>query len=191
MENITIVIKGCAKKEHKYQSIVYERYYGYALKIVFRYIYRYEKAVFVTNDGFVKLFRHFEHFKPGKTDLDNEKILMGFIRRIMINTAIDELRKGTMSPEIGGIPDYVWDITAKDQDADQLLLYKEMITMVKDLPPKYRVVFNMYVIDGYNHLEIADMINISVGTSKSCLSRARAMLQENIKKIEDSKICSV
>lgn len=159
------------------------------MKIVFRYIYRYEKAIDVMNDGFVKLFRSFDKFSMG--DSDEEAKLMGYMKRIMVNTAIDELRKEKMMPEIGGIPDYVWDMSSKDQDADQLLLYKDLIIMIKGLPPQYRIVINMYVIDGYNHLEIADVMKIPVGTSKSCLSRARAMLQKSIEKLENAKICSI
>ena len=103
----------------------------------------------------------------------------------MINTSIDELRKASMLPEIGGIPEFVWDFTSKDQDADQQLLYKQLILLIKELPPKYRVAFNMYEIDGFNHLEIAGILQIPVGTSKSNLSRAKAMLQTNIKKSEE------
>ena len=115
---------------------------------------------------------------------------MGYIKRIMINCAIDELRRNKMTPEIGGIPDYVWNISSKDHDADQQLLYKELIILVKNLQPQYRAVFNMYVIDGFNHLEIADKLRISVGTSKSCLSRARMLIQKNIKKNENAEICN-
>lgn len=92
MENITDIIKGCIDKNHQYQKIFYEQYHGYALKIVFRYIYRYEKAVDVVNDGFVKLFRNFEKFQLAG-ESDNERILMGWMKRILVNTAIDELRK--------------------------------------------------------------------------------------------------
>jgi RNA polymerase sigma factor (sigma-70 family) len=190
LETITHIIKGCIAKEHKYQKIVYEHYRGFALKIIFRYIYRYENAIDVMNDGFVKLFTSFPKFAPG-SDEDNEKILMGWMRRIMINTSIDELRKRNFLPEIGGIPDHVWEITDNNQDADQLLLYKDLIVLIKELPPMYRVVFNLYVIDGYSHSEIADMFRISVGTSKSNLSRARAFLQNSIKKMEDAKLCRI
>lgn len=82
-------------RDHKYQQIFYGRFRGFALKIVFRYIYVYEKAVDVTNDGFVKLFNHFSSFKSDDPD-NPEKLLMGWIRRIMINVAIDELRKTRM-----------------------------------------------------------------------------------------------
>lgn len=168
--------------------MLYEKYYGYALKIVFRYIYRYESATDVTNDGFVKFFRHMDRFKPGPVE-DSEKILMAYLKRIMINTAIDELRKNKMSPEIGGIPEYVWDMAGNDEDAEQKILYKELIIMIKELAPKYRSVFNLYVVDGYNHLEIADILGIPVGTSKSCLARARVMLQNVIKKTEEDIVC--
>ena len=177
-------------KDHKHQKMLYARFFAYALQIVFRYIYRYEKAVDVTNDGFVKLFDSFERFVPGCAD-DNEKILMGYIKRIMINCAIDQLRKDKMAPEIGGIPEYFFDISTKEQDADQLLLYKELVIMIKKLPPQYRSVFNLYVVDGYNHLEIAGILGISTGTSKSSLSRARALLQKEIKKNESTVTCSM
>jgi hypothetical protein len=89
---------------------------------------------------------------------------MGYIKRIMMNCAIDELRKNKMTPEIGGIPEYVWNMSSKEQDADQQVLYKELIIMIKNLQPQYRAVFNMYVVDGYNHFEIADILGIAVGT---------------------------
>ena len=165
--------------------MVYETYRGFALKIVFRYIYRYEKTVDVVNDGFVKLLNSFEKFVSAETEEDNRKILMGYIKKIMINASIDELRKGSMLPEIGGIPEDVWRNTNKEDDADQKLLYKQIIILIKELPPSYRIIFNMYVIDGFNHLEIADILKIPVGTSKSNLSRARAMLQLTIKKLEE------
>ena len=156
---------------------MYERYYGYALKIVFRYIYRYDKAVDVVNDGYVKLFRSFTRFSCD--DQENmEKVLMGWIRKIMVNTAIDELRKHNMLPEIGGIPEYVWEEPDQGPSAEQKLFYKELMIQVKQLPPSYRVVFNMHVIDGFSHQEIAAQLGISVGTSKSNLAKAKAHLQK-------------
>ena len=178
------MIKGCIAKDHKYQKILYEQFRGYALKIVFRYIYQYEKAVDVVNDGFVKLFHHFHKFEIC-TNGDNERLLMGWLKRIMINTAIDELRRANMHMETGDIPQHVWDLTDKTHNADQLLLYKDLITLVKQLPPAYRIVFNLYVIDGYSHNQIADMLNMPPGTSKSTLSRARALLQKSIKNIDE------
>jgi RNA polymerase sigma factor (sigma-70 family) len=185
LDNITGIIKGCITKDHKAQKMLYEHYRGYALRIIFRYIYRYEKAIDVMNDSFVKLFTTFHKFRMGN-DADNEKILMAYIKRIMINTAIDELRKGDMLPEIGGIPEHAWDIPANSSNADQLLLYKDLVIMIKKLPPQYRMIFNLYVIDGYSHLEISEKLSITVGSSKSGLSRARSILQVTIKQIESA-----
>ena len=190
MESIGSIIKGCISNDHKYQRIFYEQYRGFALKIVFRYIYRYEKAVDTANDGFVKIFTNFSKFKV-ENEKDTEKVLMGWIKRIMINVSIDELRKGSMTPEIGGIPEYVWEIPDNSQDADQLLLYKDLILLIKELPPVYRAAFNLYVIDGYTHSEIADLMKIAVGTSKSNLSKARQLLQKSIKKMEEAKLCRI
>lgn len=171
------VVQGCRQFDRGYQKIFYERFFAYALKIVFRYIYTYDNSVDVVNDGFVKIFRNFDRFDCGK-EPDLEKILFGWIRRIMINTAIDELRKNRMTPEIGGIPEYVWDESDKSYAADDLVLYKELVTEIKKLPPSYRAVFNMFVIDGLSHQEIAQILDISVGTSKSSLSKARIHLQK-------------
>lgn len=187
MDNLRNTIEGCANNISTCQRQVYEHYYGYALKIVFRYVYRYEKAVDVVNDGFVKLFRNMSKFVTD--DYDHlEQRFMGWMKKIMINCAIDELRRNSMLVEIGGIPEHVWEVADQSLSPDQSLLYKELITLIKKLPPAYRAVFNMVVIDGLTHHEVADLLNISVGTSKSNLSRARVLLQKNIKDLEASAI---
>ena len=183
MDNITEIIKGCIKNDPRYQRIVYDQYRNFTLKIAFRYIYTYDKAMDVVNDSFVKIFNHFNTFRIGSKD-ENEKILMGWLKKITINTAIDHLRKKQMVPEIGGIPESAFEATSSYYNADQLALYNDLMILVKELPPNNRVVFNLYVIDGYSHAEIADLMNINIGTSKSHLSRARATLQKGIKKME-------
>jgi RNA polymerase sigma factor (sigma-70 family) len=147
---------------------------------VFRYIYHYDKAVDVVNDGYVKIFRNFEKFQF--RDIENlEMVLMGWMRMIMINTAIDHLRKNNFLPEIGDISESTWAQEDKSQSSDQVLLYKELVKQIKKLPPSYRTVFNLYVIDGLTHQEIANLLGISVGTSKSNLSKARVILQKIVK----------
>jgi len=190
LDTINHIIEGCRKKDQKYQRLLYDRYRGYMCKVVFKYIYRYEKAMDVVTDGFVKAFNRFEQFRCEK-DQDAEKLLMGWLKRIMINCAIDELRRNHMMPEIGGIPEDVWSTTSKGDNADQLLLYKELISVIKELPPNYRAVFNLYVIDGYSHSQIADILNISIGTARSSLARARAFLQKLIHKMEEGKACRI
>lgn len=174
------IIEGCMNNEHKCQKIFYEHYYGFALKSVFRYIYRYDKATDVVNDGFVKIFRNFKTFKY--QDEENlEKIVMGWMRRILINTAVDELRKQNMMPEVGDLPKEIWEEPDTESAPDQLLIYKELILQVKKLPPSYRAVFNMFVIDGFTHQDIAKQLGISVGTSKSTLFKAKAFLRKYLK----------
>lgn len=190
MSTIRDIVNGCVDNNHKYQKILYERYYGYALKTVFRYIFKYEKAVDVVNDGFVKLFRHFSQFKaddPAHT----EQMLMGWIRRIMINNAIDELRKKDMQPDAGFVPEEVWEQTEHCDNADQLLLYKDLMIQVRKLPPMYRAVFNMYVIDGFNHNEIAERLGIAAGTSKSNLWKAKNLLQAYLKEPNNKELCKM
>lgn len=177
--DILNVIKQCQRQEAKSQKFLYERFYGYALKIAFRYVYQYELAAYVTNDGFVKVFRHIGKFRF-EGEGNPERLLMAWIKRIVINTAIDELRKTAMAPQIGTIPEWIWQKPEPSRQADQQLMYKELISYVKSLTPMYRTVFNLFVIDGYTHFEIAAALGISAGTSRSNLSRARSILQRII-----------
>ena len=180
MESLHTLIKGCIGNDYKSQKQFYEHYYGFALKTVFRYIFRYDKATDVVNDGFVKIFNSLARFQINKENADTEKILMGWMKRILINTAIDELRRQQVIPEIGELPRHIWEEMDKSQNADQKILYKELICEIKRLPPSYRTVFNMFVIDGFSHQEIANMLGISEGTSKSALAKAKAQLKKFI-----------
>lgn len=190
MELLQNIIAGCIQNNQRDQKFLYEKYYGYCLKTVFRYIYRYDKAVDVVNDGFVKVFRNFSKFQY--KDIQNlEMILMGWMRMIMINTAIDQLRKNNFLPEIGDISETIWMHEDKSQGSDHALLYKELIKEIKKLPPSYRTVFNMYVIDGFTHQEIANRLGISVGTSKSNLSKARVLLQKIVKNNDEEAVCNM
>ena len=188
--NLTAMINGCMTRQYKCQKILYDHYLGFAFQVVFRYIYRYDKAVDIVNDGFVKLFNHFPKFKLHE-DAVNEKMLLAWLKKIMINTAIDELRKNELMPEIGGISDSDWTISDPHQDADQSLLYKDLIVLIKELPPAYRIVFNLYVIDGYSHDEISKMLGMAAGNSKSNLSRGRSLLRKKIKSLEEKKQCRI
>jgi RNA polymerase sigma factor (sigma-70 family) len=193
LENINHIINGCIHKEPKYQRLLYDHYRGYASKVVFRYIYRYEKAIDVVTDGFVKAFNHFDHFKKLRNENgeDAEKLLMAWLKKIMINCSIDELRRSNMLPEIGRIQEDVWELTDKNYNADQLLLYKDLVLLIKELPPNYRIVFNLYVLDGYTHSQIADMLHINISTSRSSLTRARTLLKSLIKNMEEEKQCRI
>src|SRR5688572_15169133 len=183
LEPITSIIKGCVSKDHKYQKILYERYRAFALKIVFRYIFHYDKARDVVNDGFVKFFLAISTFRV-ENAIDTEKMLMGWIRRIMINASIDELRRNRSPVWILSLPDHLWDIPDHSENAEQAMRYRDLVLLLNKLPDKYRLVFNMFVIDGYSHQEIADLLSTTIGNSKSILSRSRIMMQKLMKEQE-------
>lgn len=181
MKNLEDIIINCVQNNHREQKFLYEKYYGYCLKTVFRYIYHYDKAVDIVNDGFIKIFRNLHKFQYPSTQ-NLEMMLMGWMRTIMINTAIDYLRKNSFLPEIGDISETVWQCEDKSGSPDQTVLYKDLVKQIKKLPPGYRTVFNLYVIDGFTHQQIAGQLGITTGTSKSNLSKARVILQNIVKR---------
>lgn len=190
MEEIEQILNGCREGNNKCQKLLYEKYYGFAMKIVFRYIYNYEEVKEVTNDGFVKFFSSIDKFVTEPHD-PVEKKLGGWIKKIMVNTAIDLLRKKMLLPEIGGIPEYAWEIKESNPSPEQLIIYKDLVLLIKKLQPEYRIVFNMHVIDGYKHIEIAEILGIPVGTSKSNLMKAKAMMQKFINQKESLSACRI
>ena len=177
MDKLHEIIEHCKKNDHNSQKLLYEKFYGYALKIAYRYLFDYELASDIANDGFVKVFKNIDSFKCTK-EAQVEHMLLGWIKRIIANTAIDELRKRKNKQNPQEIPDYVWESRTSGLASDMQVLYKELIGYIKMLPPSYRSVFNLYVIDGFSHREIANALGISVGTSKSSLLIARHLLQK-------------
>ncbi|HTN09276.1 RNA polymerase sigma factor [Agriterribacter sp.] len=189
MEQLLYLVRGCAANDAKCQKIFYEKYLGFALKTVYRYLSSYEAAAEVTNDAFVKIFRAFGKFEYARA-ANIESLLMAWIRRIVINTAIDHIRVNQAQRKYQPISEDAWYDPEAEVRSDDQLLYKEIIELVRKLSPAYRAVFNMYVIDGYSHQEIGKILGISVGTSKSNLARARAFLQKYlVKDNKDNVLC--
>jgi len=177
LEKLLNIISGCANQDRQSQQMLYDQYYGLCLKVAFRYVNTYEQAVEVTHDAFLKMFRNFSRFEV--RDVEKiEMLLIGWIRRVVINAAIDYMRREMNNHHSYPIPEHVWEHKDEGQSSDNSLLYKELMVMVKELPPAYRMVFNLHVIEGYSHPEIAKMLGITTGTSKSNLSKARAHLQK-------------
>ena len=131
-----------------------------------------EDAQDILQDGFVKVFRKMDQVKDAKA-------FPGWIRRVMINTALEHYRSQVLIQRVDDEPGLVSDQFA-DDDFTQLDA-EAIVLMIQELTPQYRMVFNLYAIEGYRHKEISEMLQISVGTSKSNLSRARAILQEKVK----------
>lgn len=190
MEQFINLIEGCVGNDEKSQKVFYEKYLGFVLKTVYRYVNTYESASEVSNDAFIKIFRSFIKFEY-KNATNPEMLLMAWMRRIVVNTAIDYLRVSQAQKRYHPITELNENhYEAAIVNSEEKLLYKELIELIKKLSPSYRAVFNMYIIDGYTHQEISKALGISIGTSKSNLARARAILQKYlVKDNKDNVLC--
>lgn len=164
------IIAGCCKKNRSSQELLYREFFGYAMSICLRYAQNREEAIEILNDGFLKIFQHIHTF-------DTNRPFKSWLGKIMVNTAIDHLRgkKVFFTDDITQIHDPVMD----DHSLDKLS-YDELLQLIQTLTPAYRTVFNLYVMEGYQHQEIAIILGISEGTSKSNLFKAKKILQEKI-----------
>lgn len=170
-ENLHHILEGCIKRSRKSQHELYKLYYSYGMSIGIRYVKNEDEAIHVLNDSFMKVFIRIEKFDP-------QYDFKPWFRKIVVNTSIDYIKKQKRLQMKSQIED-----ARNISDREDILSrigYKELIKLVQSLSVAYRTVFNMYVIDGYKHDEIAKTLNISVGTSKSNLSKARAKLRDMI-----------
>ena len=167
------LIKNCKKQDAKAQSQLYKRYASKLFSLCLKYSKNYVDAEDNLHDAFVTIFKKIEQYK-------NVGSFEGWIKRITINTALQCYRQVGVFDIINeaAIEDVTVDINNNDVDLDFLL------KIIQELPDRYRLVFNLYVLDGYSHNEISELLNISSGTSKSNLARGRYILKQ---KIEDYK----
>ena len=168
-----LLLQGCRKNDRESQRLLYQYYYGYAMSICLRYCKGIEVAKEVLNDGFLKVFTKIDQYNPDTS-------FKGWLRRILINTAIDHYRKEVKHYNHDDIS-YAG-IEANHTSVVSELSYQELIGMIRNLPPAYRAVFNLHVIDGYTHEEIGKILDISEGTSKSNLVKAREWLRKFLEK---------
>ena len=166
------IIKGCLEGYSKAQELLYEQFAGKMFAVCLRYCGDYEEAKDVLQDGFIRVYSNLQQFhKKGSFE--------GWIRRIMINTALEKYRDKYYLNRVDNQEERI-EIKVED-DVFEDLSAQDLMRMIQELSPKYRMVFNLYAIEGYSHKEISALLKISVGTSKSNLSRARAILQEKLK----------
>ena len=165
------IVEGCLKADRRYQKLLYERYYGAMMTVCMRYVSNREEARDILHEGFMKVFTHLTKF-------EKQTNLGAWIRRIMVNTAIDVYRKNAKQPESVEINTALHESDYSDAVSD--MSADEILSLVQKLSPAYRTVFNLYVLDGYAHREIGEMLGISEGTSKSNLAKARVKLQKMI-----------
>ena len=159
----------CRKGDRPGQDRLYRNYYAYCLGICLRYSRTKEEAIEILNDGFIKIFSKLNLYSAGLS-------FKGWIRKVMINSAIDYYRRNEKHYHSLDISHVQYESTAESV-IDQLS-ETEIIGAIQLLPPSYRMVFNLFVIEGYKHEEIANQLNISVGTAKSNLAMARNKLKK-------------
>ena len=173
------LIRGCANNERLAQKRLYERCYSKMFGVCMRYAAGKDMATEILNLGFLKVFENIREFQKKGGNLE------GWIYRIMVNTAIDFLRS-EMRHMHSEIEKSVY--AEDDSNVIAAMGAEQILQMVNELTPAYRAVFNLYVVEGYSHHEIAGMLRISEGTSKSNLAKARARLQEKIIQMNEIKL---
>lgn len=175
------LVQGCIAQNRLAQRYLYERYFGLAMSVVMRYTGGHSEALEICNTVFLKIFGSFEKYQ-------SQGHLDGWVARIALNTAIDYVRSMTHYKKIIELtPEYEVNIS-NDTDNDGLsnLQTEDILRLVQKLPPNSRAVFSLYVIEGYQHPEISEMLKISVGTSKWHLSFARQELKKLLEKSNEA-----
>ncbi|MCQ2182319.1 MAG: sigma-70 family RNA polymerase sigma factor [Bacteroidales bacterium] len=166
-------IEGAKSGDRHSQKAIYDMLSGKMYAVCLRYMGDREAAADVLQDGFVTLFTKLDSYS-------GEGSFEGWARRIFVNTALMCLRKKDALKDSEDV-DAAWDVTSDDPSAIEKIGYKDLLKMVGELPPGFRTVFNMYVIEGYSHKEISEELGVSETTSRSQLQRARTLLQARIK----------
>ncbi len=163
------LINKCKRKDIKAQSQIYQLYTGKLFALCLKYSRNYQEAQDNLQNGFITIFEKIEQYNfKGSFE--------GWLKRIIINTALQTYReKNVLNLVTEEIPEEV----EIEIDEEQVSL-EFLLKLIQELPNRYRMVFNLYVLDGYSHKEVASMLDISEGTSKSNLSRARVILRDKI-----------
>ncbi|MDB4516548.1 RNA polymerase sigma factor [Crocinitomicaceae bacterium] len=178
-EHLKEIISGCIRQDRRAQEELFKLFYGKMLGVCMRYARDRDSAEEMLQEGFIKIFDKLEAF-------DNKGSFEGWMRRIVANTAIDQIRKSKKDPiltdndedfKLGGENPII-----EKEEIESLEIRAELaVEAIQDLSPAYRAVFNLYVMEEYTHKEIAEILGISEGTSKSNLSKAKANLKKALK----------
>lgn len=185
-EELTYHVEACGRNSRESQKIIYSSFYGYAMAICDRYAGNQDDAIEVLNDGFLKVFREIHHYRPAYADVISS--FKGWLRKIMVYTSIDHFRKNQKHQVVTQLDNVVYEVSSFQDDALDKISYEEIIRSVQLLSPGYRTVFNLFVIEGWSHDEIAAHLGISAGTSKSNLSKARRQLQKILYKHNEIQV---
>jgi RNA polymerase sigma factor (sigma-70 family) len=174
------LVKQAIKGDRNAQERLYKLFSGKMFAVCLRYFPDRMEAEDVLQEGFIKVFTHLQQY-TGSGSLE------GWVRRVMVNTALEKLRKKSFLFPLNDSTDIG---ETQINEAVSNMEAMELMKLVRSLPQGYRVVFNLYAIEGYSHAEIAGMLGISEGTSKSQLARARTSLQKMVREIYPSEYLS-
>jgi RNA polymerase sigma factor (sigma-70 family) len=180
LDNYIEIIKACIKGDRKAQKQLYQLFADKMFGVCLRYADNADEAKDILQDGFIKVFLNLKQF-------NHKGSFEGWVRRIMVNTALEKFRDRSYLFAVNMEQGY----ESKDSEYDHILselAVQDLLKLIQELSPQYRMVFNLYAIEGYSHKEICEMLNIKEGTSKSNLSRAREILKEKVKKHYGVKI---
>ncbi len=175
------IIRRCKRGDRKAQESVYNLLAGKMFAVCLRYCANYEEAKDVLHDGFVTVFTKIGQFQHAGS-------FEGWARRIFVNHALERYRNNTKMP-VDHIDDTDYQLAQPDVD-DEWGAYQlseaDLLALIDKLPQQYKVVFNLYAIEGLSHKDISEMLGIAEGTSRSNLLRARSILQKQINDLVDS-----
>ena len=172
VDNLEEIIKGCQKGKASAQKALYELYAPKMFGVCLQYCKDHTEAEDCLQEGFIKVFNNIKKFR-------SEGSFEGWVRRIMVNTTIESFRKKKPVSSLEDVTMVPVEDAEADEDAE-LIDAEEVYKIIRELPSKYRMVFNLYALEGLSHKEIAEILDISVGTSKSNLSRARKWIKDKI-----------
>jgi RNA polymerase sigma-70 factor (ECF subfamily) len=174
------IIDGCLKNDRKAQKALYEKYASRFLGMCMRYAKDRQEAEDILQDGFLKIFGRISQFS-GLGSFE------GWMKRIIVNTAITNYRQNLKHYYQQDIDD-LRELDTEGESMDSEYTMEELLKVVQGLPAGYRVVFNMFAIEGFQHKEIAEMIGVDVTTSKSQYSRARKLIQKKLLELRKERI---
>ncbi len=174
------LIEQCLKNDKAAQKVLYQTYASKMYAVCLRYASKRVMADDILQEAFIKVFKYLPSFKfQGSFE--------GWIRRIVVNTALDHIKR--FAEPFEDLEENISEsVTINTDEITSNLSVQDLITIIQELPEGKRMIFNLYVFEGYNHKEIAEMLGISVMTSKGQLSKAKKMLQEKLLKIKANVI---
>ena len=171
------LVKQCAKNDPRAQKEIYQLFSGKLFSICLKYSKNKQEAQDNFQDGFIVIFNKIDQFKfKGSFE--------GWLKRVMVNTILLKYRKKNV---LNIVTEEIPDEVVVDIDDDEISL-DFLLNLIQELPDRYRMVFNLYVLDGYSHKEISKMLQIAEGTSKSNLARARAILKQKIESHQEGQL---